>query len=107
VRNLPQPKSNFRSLPPSIAGAAGLEQILRGQFAKLDGESLNSATTSKPLVSIMNSSELGKVLERKNSRGLLCGGRVNAGEVLRGSDSHARHGLTYISAQMGLPSDGG
>ena len=51
MRNLPQPKSNFRSLPPSIAGAAGLEQILRGQFAKLDGESLNSATTSKPLVS--------------------------------------------------------
>ena len=38
---------------------------------------------------------------------LLCGGRVNAGEVLRGSDSHARHGLVFISPQMGLPSDGG
>jgi hypothetical protein len=38
---------------------------------------------------------------------LLCGGRVNAGEVLRASGSPARHGFVFISPQMGLPSNGG
>ena len=44
--------------------------------------------------------------EEKKFACLLRGGRVNAGEVLRALDSHARHELVFISPQMGLPPDG-